>query len=130
MANELKFYMNNPTAGATDGTAISTDDTQLNPLTVNLDASTNETKKVKLAARTDAGYVTTTDATINAYNDTNSRWKFSLTEDGTYSDQIVLSSGIGSVNSIFYAQVSSDSLESPQRDTSVKIKGKAKISAV
>lgn len=130
MANELKIYMNDPTEGQTDGTAISTDGTQLNPLTVNLDASINETKKVKLAARTDSGFITTKDATITALNDTDDRWKFSLTEDGTYSDTIIISAGIGSVNSIFYAQASSDSLESPKKDVSVKISAKSKVSAV
>ncbi len=128
MASEyINLYMNNPTADGTDGTAISTDGTQLSPLTVSLDASTNETKKVKLAVRTETGYVATGDVTLSDYGDTNDRWKFSLTENGTYSDTVIISSGVGSVNSIFYAQASSSSLENPARDTSVSIQVKAVI---
>ena len=128
MASEyINLYMNNPTADGTDGTAISTDGTQLSPLTVSLDASTNETKKVKLAVRTETGYVATGDVTVSDYGDTNDRWKFSLTENGTYSDTVIISSGVGSVNSIFYAQASSSSSENPARDTSVSIKLKAVV---
>lgn len=130
MASEyLNLYMNNPTAGGTDGTAISTDGTQLNPLTVELDASESESKKVKLAVRCEAGYAASGDVTVTDYNDTNDRWKFSLTEDGTYADTIIISSGVGAVNTIFYAQASSDSSESPSRDTSVSIKARAKVEA-
>ena len=128
MASEyMNIYTNNPTAGGTDGTAISLDGTQLSPLTVSLDASTNETKKVKLAVRTETGYVATGDVTVSDYGDTNDHWKFSLTENGTYSDTIIISSGVGSVNSIFYAQASSSSSENPARDTSVSIKMEAVI---
>ena len=128
MASEyLNLYTNNPTANNTDGTAISLDGTQLSPLTVLLDASTNETKKVKLAVRTETGYVATGNVTISDNNDSSDRWKFSLTESGTYSDTIIISSGVGSVNSIFYAQASSSSLENPARDTSVSIEVKAVI---
>ena len=64
---------------------------------------------------------------MSDYGDTNDRWKFSLTENGTYSDTVIISSGVGSVNSIFYAQASSSSLENPARDTSVSIKLKAVV---
>ena len=128
MASEyLNLYMNNPTAGGTDGTAISLDGTQLSPLTVSLDASTNETKKVKLAVRTETGYAATGGVTISDNNDSSDHWKFSLTENGTYSDTVIIASSISSVNTIFYAQASSSSLENPARDTSVSIKLKAVI---
>lgn len=131
MANPyINLYMNNPTEGGTDGTAISTDGTQLNPLTVTLDASKNESKKMKLAVRCEEGYQTSGAATISDYNDTNDRWKFSLTEEGTYSDTIIIASTIDSVNTIFYAQASSDSSENPTRDVSVQIKTTAVIAAV
>ena len=130
MANQyINLYKNDPTAGQTDGSAISTDGTQLNPLEVSLDATTEESKKVKLAVRTESLYTASGDVTINDYNDTNDRWKFSLTENGTFSDMLTISD-VSSINSIFYAQASSSSLESPSRDTSVKIQVKAKIAAV
>lgn len=131
MASEyINIYMNNPTVGETDGTVVSTDGTQLNPLTVTLDATQNESKKIKLAVRTESGYAATDGATISDYNDTNDRWKFSLTENGTYSDTIIIASSISSVNTIFYGQATSSSLENPSRDTSVQIKTTAVISAV
>ena len=78
MANEfMNVYMNNPTEGQRDGTAISLDNTQLNPLTVSLDASINEKKKIPLALRTEAGYIAATGATVSANNDINNRWKYS-----------------------------------------------------
>ena len=128
MANEyMNVYGGNPTAGQRDGTAISLDGTQLSPLTVSLDASTNESKKIPLALRSEAGYTAANGATVGANNDINNRWKYSLTENGTYSDTVIISSGISSVNTIFYAQASSSSLENPARDTSVSIKVEAVI---
>ena len=113
--------MNNPTAGATDGTALSQNGDLTSPLVVTLDASINESKKVKLAIRTQPGYSTAENTVIKDNNDTNDRWKFSLTEDGVFSDSITISSAISTVNSIFYAQATSSSLESPIRDTSVSL---------
>lgn len=121
--------MNNPTAGGTDGTAISTGGDQTSPLVVTLDASTNETKKTKLGIRCEAGYATTANTTIQDNNDTADRWKFGLTENGTFTDTIVIASSIGTVNTIFYAQASSDSLETPARDTSVSMRVNAVIQA-
>lgn len=59
MANPyINLYMNNPTEGGTDGSMISTDGNYTSPLTVVLDAAQNETKKVKLAIRTEQGFQT------------------------------------------------------------------------
>lgn len=132
MANAfINGYMGDPNEELQDGTAISTDDTQTAPLVVNLDASQNEAKKVKLGIRCESGYQTVGDVTILAYNDTNDRWKFSLTENGTYSDTITIPSTIYNNNVIFWAQASSSSLESPMRDTSVKlrIRGNVQVSS-
>lgn len=125
----INVYMNNPTAGETDGTALSTDNAQTSPLVIQLDASTNETKKAKLAVRCEAGYTTTGNTVIQDNNDTNDRWKFSLEENGAYSDAITISAAIDTVNTIFYAQASSSSLESPTRDTSVKMRVNTVIQA-
>ena len=125
----INVYKNNPTAGAVDGTAISTDGAQTSPLVITLDASTNETKTEKLAIRCEAGYTTNGSTTIQDYNDTNDRWKFSLAENGPYSDTITIATAIDTVNTIFYAQASSSSLETPTRDTSVSMKLNAIIQA-
>ena len=125
----INVYMNNPTAGDTDGTAISTGGDQTSPLVITLDASTNETKKEKLGIRCEAGYATTGDTTIQDNNDTADRWKFGLTENGTFTDTLVIASTIDTVNTIFYAQASSDSLETPTRDTSVSMRVNTVIQA-
>ena len=125
----INVYMNNPTEGGTDGTAISTDGAQTSPLTMTLDASVNETKTAKLALRCEAGYTTTGNTTITDYNDTNDRWKFGFSTSGTFSDTIIFTSAIGTANTIFYAQASSSSLESPTRDTSVSMRVNAVIQA-
>ena len=125
----INVYMNNPTAGDTDGTAISTGGDQTSPLVITLDASTNETKKAKLGIRCEAGYATTGDTTIQDNNDTADRWKFGLTENGTFTDTLVIASTIDTVNTIFYAQASSDSLETPTRDTSVSMRVNTVIQA-
>ncbi|MBR1806330.1 MAG: hypothetical protein IJ774_08105, partial [Selenomonadaceae bacterium] len=77
----INLYMNNPTAGMTDGTAVSTEGTFLAPISFTLDASENEEKTLPLAIRTETGYVAT-EVTIADQNDTNDRLKLCLTEDG------------------------------------------------
>lgn len=113
--------MGNPTEAGTDGTVVSTDGAQTAPIVANLDAAQNEVKKIKLALRCENGYTTQGDTVIQDYNDTNDRWKFSLTENGTFADSVTIASAISTVNTIFWAQASSDSLESPMRDTSVSL---------
>lgn len=130
MANPfINAYQGNPTEGGTDGTVISTDGAQTAPLVVNLNAATNEVKKVKCALRCESGYTTQGDTVIQDVNDTNDRWKFSLTENGTYADSVTIPSAIGNTNVIFWAQASSSSLESPVRDTSVSLQVSTVIQA-
>lgn len=131
MANAfINLYMNNPTAGGTDGTAISTDGTYTSPLTVSLDASINESKTVKLAVRTESRYTTTGSTTISDSGDTNDRWKLCLTENGTFTDSITISNAITNANTIFYAKASSASTELPTTDRSVSLRIAATIAAV
>lgn len=131
MANTyINLYMNNPTAGGTDGTAISTDGAYTSPLTVSLDASINESKTVKLAVRTESGYTTTGNTTISDNGDTNDRWKLCLTENGTFTDSITIPNAITNANTIFYAKASSASTETPQTDHSVSLRVATTIAAV
>lgn len=122
MANQyINLYMNNPTEGGTDGSVISTDGYYTSPLTVVLDAAQNESKKEKLAIRTQSGFKTEGETTISDVGDVDDRWKFSLTEDGEYADTITIADEINTVNTIFWAQVMSSSLEAPHSDRSVSI---------
>ena len=128
MAN-INLYKDNPTAGATDGTAISLDGTYTSPLAVSLDAVTSESKIVKLAVRTDAGHTTSGNTTISDKGDTSDHWKFSLTENGTFTDSITISTPINNANIIFYAKVSSVNTEQSMTDRSVAIRVTAAVVA-
>lgn len=131
MANPyINLYMNSPTAGGTDGTAISTDGTYTAPLTVTLNASTNESKKIRLAIRTTSGYQTYSSTTISDSNDTNDRWKLCLTEDGTYTDSITIDDIITDSNKVFWVQASAANSEEPITDRSVSLEVQAVIIAV
>lgn len=128
MANPyINVYKNNPTADGTDGTAVSTGGAYTDPITVSLDASQSESKKVKLAIRCETGYKTSGNTVIADSGDTNDRWKLCLTENGTYTDSITISSTIGTTNVIFWAQASSANTESPSTDRSVSLQVTATI---
>ena len=121
MDAHLNLFMNNPTAGGTDGTAVSTDDTFTAPLTFILDGAQSETKIAKLAIRTESGYKTYGNTLIQGYNDTNDRWKFSFDSDTGWSDTIVFTDTIVATNVIFYTKAESAGTEVAQNDKSVKI---------
>lgn len=122
MANAyINVYKNNPTAGGTDGTAVSIGGTYTDPISVSLNATNSESKKVKLAIRCESGYVTTSNTVIADSGDTNDRWKLCLTENGTYTDSITISTAIDATNTIFWAQASSASTETPSTDRSVSL---------
>lgn len=120
MANSyINVYKNNPTAGGTDGTAVSLNGEYIDPITVSLDVTNNESKKVKLAIRCEPGYVTTGDTVIADSGDTNDRWKLCLTENGTYTNSITIPATIGATNTIFWARASCADTENPSTDRSV-----------
>lgn len=123
--------MNNPTAGGTDGTEIS-NNTNVLPLTMTLDASKEESKVAKCAIRCDSGYSISGGASIYGSGDNSAKWQFALDNDyadsdtaltfATWGDSIVADS-VGAANVIFWAKATSSSLESPQNDRTVKING-------
>lgn len=117
----INVYKNNPTAGGTDGTAVSTGGAYTSPITVALNASQSESKTVKLAIRCESGYTTVGDTTIADSGDTNDRWKLCLTENGTFADSITISTAIANANVVFYAKASSASTETPATDRSVSL---------
>ena len=124
----INLYMNNPTAGATDGTAVSTGGTFLAPISFTLDASENESKTLKLGIRTEQGYIAS-GVSIADQNDTDDRMKLCLTEDGTFTDSISIGS-VSAVNTIFYARASSADTENPQTDRSISFKVRGVIASV
>lgn len=122
MANQyIGLYMNNPTAGGTDGTAVSLDGSETAPLSVILDAAANEAKTVKCAVRCGSGYKTSGDTTISFEGESATKWSAADTEDGTFSSSLTISDSVGVTNRIFYIRAASSSDETPHKDTSVKI---------
>lgn len=129
MANTwLNLYNNNPTAGGTDGTAVSTGDYS-NSISFNLDASQSEAKVQPLAIRTESGYMAKSGTTISETSDTSDFWKLSL-DNSTWSDTIVFSDTITATNTLFYIKATSATTENPTRDRDVKFRVVADIEAV
>ncbi len=66
MANEyIHLYMNNPTAGAVDGTQVSEDHAFTAPLSAVLNATNSESKLIKVAIRCAEGYETVGNTVIS-----------------------------------------------------------------
>lgn len=64
MGTYYHLYMNNPTAGAADGTKVSENHAFTAPISAVLNASNNESKLIKLAIRCESGYETVGNVTI------------------------------------------------------------------
>jgi hypothetical protein len=123
----IDVYSGNPTAGGTDGTAVSTGGAQTNPVAVTLDASQSEEATVKLALRCETGYQTRGNTVISFTGTGAGYWTVCDTENGTYTSSLTISSTIGATNTIFYVKAGSNSSETPTVDTSVLIQVVTKI---
>ena len=122
MANQyIGLYMNNPTAGGTDGTAVSLDGSATAPLSVMLDAAANEAKTIKCALRCGDGYKTSGDTMISFEGESAAKWSAGDTEDGAFSATHAISDAVGTTNRAFYVKAVSSSDEMPRKDTSVKV---------
>lgn len=133
MANPyINIYNNNPTAGATDGTAVTTDGSYGNAVRVELNAAQSESKIVKLAVRTVTGfYADNVYITSETTGDVPQKWSFGLDpEDPTsFGTDLLLADAVNDTNTIFYAKATSSSSELPSTDTSEKLKLTATIYA-
>ena len=129
MANHLHLYMNNPTAGGTDGTEISSGSETL-PISVTLDASKAESKAVKIAVRCDVGYLVEGDTLI--YFEGTNVAKWSVAADNNYADaDTALTYGtwestltlatVAASNVIFWVKATSSTGEDPQNDRTVDL---------
>lgn len=122
MANAyINLYKDSPTAGGTDGTQISLDGTQTQPLTFSLDASQNENKTAAVAIRCESGYQTSGYTTISFTGTTAAKWSLSDSQNGTYASTLTLTNTINATNTLFYVKAASASSESPGNDTSVSM---------
>ena len=128
MAELLHIYMNNPTAGSTDGTEVSSG-TELAPISVLLDAGKGEQKAVKCAVRCESGFRIDGTLTIKFVGDHAGKWKAATDnkytaetalESAEWKDSISIS-GVADKNTIFWVKALSTTDEPPQQDTSVDI---------
>ena len=128
MAELLHIYMNNPTAGSTDGTEVSSG-TELAPISVLLDAGKGEQKAVKCAVRCESGFRIDGTLTVKFVGDHAGKWKAATDnkytaetalESAEWKDSISLS-GVADKNTIFWVKALSTTDEPPQQDTSVDI---------
>lgn len=128
MAELLHIYMNNPTAGSTDGTEVSSG-TELAPISVLLDAGKGEQKAVKCAVRCESGFRIDGTLTVKFVGDHAGKWKAATDnkytaetalESAEWKDNISLS-GVADKNTIFWVKALSTTDEPPQQDTSVDI---------
>lgn len=127
MANAyINLYTGNPTAGGTDGTAVSTGDTETSPVSVTLDATTAETKIVKCALRCEAGYKTSGDTKITFTGTSTAKWQ--VASDNNYADataaaaatfmsSLTIPTAIDATNTIVWLKALSSADESPANDT-------------
>lgn len=127
--NHIHLFMNNPTAGATDGTEISSGDESL-PLTFTLDVSKSETGIAKCAVRCDTGFSIDGDTRIFFDGSDTSKWQVANDENFSDSDTVltmadwqseITISDVTATNSIFWIKAITGSAETPQNDRSVDI---------
>lgn len=128
MAELLHIYMNNPTAGSTDGTEVSSG-TELAPISVLLDAGKGEQKAVKCAVRCESGFRIDGVLTVKFVGEHADKWKAAINngytvntalESADWKDSIALSN-VADKNTIFWVKALSTADEAPQQDTSVDI---------
>lgn len=124
----IHLFMNNPTAGSTDGTEISGNDNTL-PLTFILDASQSETKCAKVAVRCDSGFSVEGDTDIYFEGTNAAKWQVAEDSDFTSDtaltnalwDSTISISDVATVNSVFWVKATSATTENPQNDRTVKL---------
>ena len=124
-------------AATAQGTAISNNNTQTDPLSVTVNSSQTDSSVITCCViRCQTGYQTAegTTTTISFTGTTNNLWKISKTKNGTYSDRITYDGNssdgiITTSNKVFYIKTEAAAGETPTIDTSVSIVVEATIAA-
>ena len=127
MANAyINLYTGNPTAGGTDGTAVSIGDTEASPVSVTLNATNSETAIVKCALRCESGYKTSGNTVITFTGTSAAKWQ--IAADASYADataaaaatfatSLTIPTAIDTTNTIVWLKALSSADESPANDT-------------
>lgn len=128
----IHLFMNNPTAGSTDGTEISSGDETL-PLAFTLNAANSETQAAKCAVRCDTGYSIQGGATVYAIGTNSDKWQFAPDDNfsdtetalsfGLWQSQITLDN-VADTNVTFWVKATSTTTENPQSDRTVDIEAR------
>jgi hypothetical protein len=141
--SKIKIYKNNPTAGGTDGTLVSSG-TGLNPIESGaIKVPTSDYQEgiwIKLAVRCDAGYETVEDSSRHArisIEDSTHVTKWQLAPDNSgeagtpqdWGEPLDILTKIGATNTIFWARARVAHTEEPANDKSVAIQVAATIGA-
>lgn len=141
--SKIKIYKNNPTAGGTDGTLVSSG-TGLNPIESGAikvpESGYAEGSWIKLAVRCDTGYETVEDSSRHArisIEDSAGVTMWQLAPDNSgqpgtaedWGDPLDFLTQIGATNTIFWARARVASTEEPANDESVDIQVAATIGA-
>ena len=131
MANAyINLYTGTVTAGGTDGTAVSTGDTETSPVSVTLNATNAETAIVKCALRCDTGYKTSGDTKLSFTGTSSTKWQ--VASDNNYADataaaaatfatSLTISTAIDATNTIVWLKALSSADESPANDTTTDL---------
>jgi hypothetical protein len=117
--NYINFYIDDPTAEATDGTLVSIGD-MTNPISAIVNASKGEAKVVKTALRTEPGYETSGDTTVYFTGPNADKWSVGLSEDGEFASSLTIPDTITNANTIFYVKFAATLGELPDNDTTTK----------
>jgi hypothetical protein len=143
MSSKIKIYKNNPTAGGTDGTLVSSG-TGLNPIESGAikvpAAGYQEGSWIKLAVRCDTGYETVEDSSRHARisivdSAKVTMWQLAPDNSGQagtpedWGEPLDFLTKIGATNTIFWARARVASTEEPANDRSVYIQVAATIGA-
>ena len=132
MANAyINLYTGTVTAGGTDGTAVSTGDTEASPVSVTLNATNSETAIVKCALRCETGYKTSGDTKITFTGTSAAKWQ--VAADNSYADAtaaaaatfastLTISTSIAATNTVVWLKALSSADESPANDTGTDLK--------
>lgn len=127
--SSIHLYMNNPTAGAVDGTEISSG-TNVLPLTLTLNASNAESAVAVCAVRCDEGYAISGDTTIHFVGTNTDKWQAAPDENYSDSDSAlamgdwqstITLNDVADTNVLFWVKATSTGEERPQNDSDVKI---------
>ena len=143
MSSKIKIYKDNPTAGGTNGTLVSSG-TGLDPIESGAikvpESGYAEGNWIKLAVRCDTGYETVEDSSRHArisIEDSTGVTYWQLAPDNSgqagtpedWGDPLDFLSKIGATNTIFWVRARAAHTEEPKNDTSVNIQVTATIGA-